>query len=173
MLKCLIMFTLFKCFYWTLFYLHSFPGKSPSLHGKQASKPSMWKRDSCSVLLSLGSHSPDPRTQHPPACLLMHFSEAFESLIHPFCRNFFSRTNHVIFLAFQISFGIKWKYRTVILPNEGPPVRGTWYQLVTKNCLNHPVTAAAGRKTHGSRCLFPTELSIHFTHFQPQLQHQH
>ena len=34
----------------------------------------MWKRDSCSVLLSLGSHSPDPRTQHPPACLLKHFS---------------------------------------------------------------------------------------------------
>ena len=34
----------------------------------------MWKRDSCSVLLSLGSHSPDPRTQHPPACLSKHFS---------------------------------------------------------------------------------------------------
>ena len=103
MLKCLIMFTLLKCFYWTLLYLHSFPGKSPSLHGKQASKQNMWKRDSCSVLLSLGSHSPDPRTQHPPACLLMHFSEAFEPLIHPILLQFF-------FLAQIMSFSWPFRY---------------------------------------------------------------
>ena len=141
MLKCLIMFTLLKCFYWTLFYLHSFPGKSRCLHGRQASRPSMWKRDSCSVLLSLGSHCPDPRTQHPPACLLKHFSvhcsysSIFKSdrisalastLVEVLHLHVCVGSSILLEFFFHIStFLVKLRLFLFSFPNGGPPVRGT------------------------------------------------